>query len=94
MIEQILDECLELIRSNRATIAECLAKYPEYAAELEPLLEMALSIEELPDIEPSPEFKEKTRSILLQGRFRKSDGKAGDYVPPDAVGKVTIRKGK
>ncbi len=92
MIEQILDECLELIRNNQATIQECLAKYPECADELEPLLEMALSIEELPDIKPSQEFKERTRSILLQGRFRKTDGKAGDYGPPDAVGHVTIRR--
>jgi hypothetical protein len=66
MIESILDQCLEDIRGKRATMAECLAKYPEYARELKPLLEMALAIGEIPEIAPSAEFRREMRERLLQ----------------------------
>lgn len=42
LIDNILDDCLELIGTG-ASVAECLALYPEYAQELESLLETALS---------------------------------------------------
>lgn len=64
MIESILDQCLEDIRARRATIAGCLAKYPEFADELKPLLEMAVAIEEIPEVKPSSEFKRATRELL------------------------------
>jgi len=39
-LEQALEECLELLRQG-LTLEECLAKYPEDAGELEPLLRTA-----------------------------------------------------
>lgn len=90
MIELILDECLEAIREKRATLAECLAKYPQYAEELAPLLEMAVAIENLPEIQPSEEFKQSTRARLLLAGRKPSDGRAGEQAPPDAIGHVTF----
>ena len=66
MIELILDQCLEDIRAKRLTVGDCLVKYPNYAADLGPLLEMALAIENVPDIKPSNEFKRATRDRLLR----------------------------
>jgi hypothetical protein len=42
MIEDILYECLHLMAQGR-TVEECLSSFPEQAAELEPLLLMAVS---------------------------------------------------
>ena len=90
MIELILDECFEAIREKRATLADCLAKYPEHAKELQPLLEMALALEGLPSIEPTEEFKQSTRTRLLLAGRKPSDGRAGEQAPPDAIGQVTL----
>ncbi len=65
MIHVILDQCLERIRAQRATVAECLARYPDFALELAPLLDMALAIESLPDVKPSGDFRQTMRAFLL-----------------------------
>ncbi len=65
MINLILDQCLEKIRAGHATVAECLARYPDCARELAPLLDMALAIEGLADVKPTPNFKQTMRSYLL-----------------------------
>ncbi len=65
MINVILDKCLEKIRAGRATVAECLARYPDCALELAPLLDMALAIESIPDVKPSSNFKQTMRAYLL-----------------------------
>jgi uncharacterized protein DUF5667 len=66
MIEKILDLCLEEIRARRATVTDCLQKYPQYASELEPLLKTAFTLESLRDVKPSPAFKSQTRARLLR----------------------------
>ena len=65
MIESILDKCLEDIRLRRATIHQCLAKYPDFAEELAPLLRLALAVEGLGGIKASEDFKHGTRVRLL-----------------------------
>ncbi len=65
MINVILDQCLEKIRRGRATVADCLARYPDCALELGPLLDMALAIENIPDVRPSGNFKLTMRAYLL-----------------------------
>ena len=88
MIESILDECLEEIRAGRATVAACLARYPEYADDLKPLLEVALALEQVPDVKPSEEFKRSTRELLSRaGETRSSsqDGKVGDARAADST---------
>ena len=96
MIESILDECLEEIRAKRATIAECLSRYPEMSAELKPLLEMALAIEQVPEIAPSDDFRRATRAGILRATTlnAKSDRRAdrGHPFEQDPVGPATERR--
>ena len=62
--DNILDECLERILTKGETVEQCLASYPEQAAELEPLLQTALSTKETLAIKPRPEFRERARYQL------------------------------
>lgn len=41
--EAVLDECIEDLRSGRRSLTECLARWPEHAAALEPLLRTAVA---------------------------------------------------
>lgn len=65
MIPAILDACLDDIQEHGATIADCLAKYPEYGEELKPLLEVALALLSGPDVKPSKDFKAALRDRLM-----------------------------
>ena len=47
-IDIALDECLELLQRGQATLDQCLAHYPDQAAELRPLLEMAQEVRQVP----------------------------------------------
>jgi hypothetical protein len=60
----ILDECLERLLVKGETIEQCLSSYPEYAAELEPLLHTAMTTKKVLAIQPSPEFKARARYQL------------------------------
>jgi len=62
--ENILDECLETLLTGGGTMEECLRRYPEYAADLEPLLLTALGVNRAVDVKPSPEFKTRARYQL------------------------------
>ena len=57
----VLDECLERLLVKGETLEQCLRSYPEYAAELEPLLQTALATKQALIIQPRPEFKTKAR---------------------------------
>jgi hypothetical protein len=96
MIEAILDECLEAIRAKRSTMADCLARYPQISADLKPLLEMALAIEQVPDIAPSDEFKRATRARILHATDpnSQSDRRAdrGRAFGDDPIGPVPARR--
>jgi len=59
--EKILDECLERLIQGES-VEECLARYPEQAAELEPLLRVALMAKEASSVEPRPELKAAARN--------------------------------
>lgn len=61
----IFDECLERILTGGETVEQCLASYPEHAAELEPLLQTALNAKETLEIVPRPEFRERARYQIL-----------------------------
>ncbi len=57
----ILDQCLERMLVGGETIEQCLSNYPEQAAELEPLLRVALATKEASATRPHPEFRERAR---------------------------------
>ncbi|MEE9202936.1 MAG: DUF5667 domain-containing protein [Dehalococcoidia bacterium] len=65
-IEDILDECLGLIAQGQ-TVEECLSRYPEQAAELEPLLRTAAVMRQqaLASPIPSPVARAAGRQVLL-----------------------------
>jgi hypothetical protein len=63
-IEKILDECLEGLRQGDS-VEQCLARYPEQAAELDPLLGVALASQKASlAVEPRPEFKAQARNEM------------------------------
>jgi len=57
----ILDECLERVLTEGEAIEQCLASYPELAAELEPLLQTALATRNASAVSPHPEFRDRAR---------------------------------
>ena len=69
IMHETVDQCL-LIMSE--AVEQCLANYPEQAAHLKPLLEMALEIKRaLTTVQPCPEFRTKARCqfhAALRGR--------------------------
>ena len=59
--DNILEECLERILAGGETVEQCLTRYPEEAAELEPLLRTSLFAKKAAEIKPRPEFRERAR---------------------------------
>ena len=72
--DNILDECLERVLVKGETIDQCLAEYPEYAAELEPLLQTALVSKKALAIKPRPEFRERA-GYQFQAALREMESK-------------------
>jgi hypothetical protein len=72
--EDILNECIDRLLQGESMEA-CLRLYPEYAAELEPLLEVAVAAQRASSVEPRPEFKAQVtyqvRSSLRAGEQRR-----------------------
>ncbi len=65
--EDILDECLKRVLTNREEIEQCLRDHPEVAKELEPLLRAALAAAKAAPPSPRPEFKARTKELILSG---------------------------
>ncbi|MBL7119144.1 MAG: hypothetical protein ISS53_00505 [Dehalococcoidia bacterium] len=72
--EHILDQCIDRLLQGES-LEQCLQRYPEQAAQLEPLLRVALAAQKASAVEPRPEFKAQARyqmrSLLYAGK-RKS----------------------
>ncbi len=58
-LPQLLDRCLDEVRSGRATPEQCLAAHPEHAHEIEPLLRLALMLR--PAAVPEPDAGARRR---------------------------------
>ncbi len=72
--ENILNECLERMLVKGETLEQCLARYPEQAVALKPLLETALSTKRASAIQPRAEFRARARyqfQTALQGMTTK-----------------------
>jgi hypothetical protein len=63
--ESILDECLQQLNSGQADMETCLARYPEQAAALRPLLQTAALLRAAPVPRPSPAARAAGRQQLL-----------------------------
>ena len=63
-LETILDACLSQIEDGESSIDECLARYPEYAEQLRPLLKAATKLARGREIVPDPAYKARARTQL------------------------------
>jgi len=59
--DNVLDECLERLLTKGETIEQCLQSYLEQAAELEPLLQMAVAAKKAVAVQPRSEFRAEAR---------------------------------
>jgi hypothetical protein len=59
--QDVLDECIDRVLQGES-VDECLRRHPQQAAELEPLLRVALATKRASSVvEPRAEFKDRTR---------------------------------
>jgi hypothetical protein len=63
-LELILDVCVNQIEEGQASLDECLARYPEHAAQLKPLLMAATRLVRVREVVPDPAFKARARTQL------------------------------
>ncbi len=63
--QDILARCLTDVQSGRATVDDCLARYPRLAGELRPLLEIAINVRPV-GAPASEEFKKRVRRHLVE----------------------------
>ncbi len=76
--ENILNDCMERMLQGES-LEQCLARYPEQAAELRPLLIVAAAARKASSaVEPRAEFKDRTR-YEIQSLLR--DNKSGKVAP-------------
>jgi len=60
-----LQDCLEAVATGRAEVAECPSRYPDLAAELQPLLWVCQRLHEASNVEPSPLYAQAARERFL-----------------------------
>ncbi len=63
-LDQIFNDCLDAVLSGQTTVADCLARYPQHAAELEGLLLTSLQISKAAVIAPPPGAKMRIRYAI------------------------------
>jgi Domain of unknown function (DUF5667) len=90
-MEEILAKCLEEMEAG-ASLESCLADFPEQAAELEPLLQMARQMQHLTNVGPRPTFARSARwdledqlrisgkAVTFNGRNRHTKQEAKPFV--------------
>lgn len=63
-LETILDVCLYQIETGESNIDECIARYPEHADQLKPLLKAATKLARGREIVPDSSYKARARTQL------------------------------
>ncbi len=64
--QYILEECITALSNDTATVDECLARYPQYAKQLKPLLGTIRYLKLGRSVKPSLAFKSYSRVHLTQ----------------------------
>ncbi len=89
----ILDNCLTMLDQG-SDLESCLSRYPEYAAELRPLLLASLDAATLVDIDISPEVIRRNKSRVLntaaEMREQKASKKAVFFLPVRRVFRLSF----
>ena len=80
-LEDALAECLDSLESG-GRIEDCLARHPELAHELEPLLLTARDLLGAFDVDPRPSFQRAARQRFLTAALRPQRGPRLMVVPP------------
>jgi hypothetical protein len=62
--EAILETCIEEIAEGESSLEECLARYPQYAAQMEPILLTATRLKSMREVKPSPFLRGRIRAEL------------------------------
>ena len=62
--EAILETCVDQIAEGEASLEECLASYPQYAMELEPILFTVTELQRGREIQPPPFLRGRIRAEL------------------------------
>ena len=62
--EAILETCVDQIAEGEASLEECLASYPQYAMELEPILFTVTELQRGREIQPPPFFKRAYSRVM------------------------------
>ena len=88
-VEEILAQCIEDIKAGKASLSDCLERYPNMRRELEPLLKITLSIKEPSDIRPSDAFKIRARVNLMEHIHASQSGKR----VPRSLSQAGVRHG-
>jgi hypothetical protein len=79
----ILEECVDLIASGELSLEECLSSYPEYAAQLEPILITLVCLQdEGRDVVPPLSLRARIRREL---NLPKKDNPKQDSLPKAAL---------
>jgi hypothetical protein len=63
-LEEILDSCLYQIEIDGSNIDECVARYPEQAEQLKPLLRAATRLASGREVIPDPSYQARARTQL------------------------------
>ena len=83
-----LDDCLDRMATGEASLEECLARYPEYASALRPLLVVALEIRRMPRDEQRAQAVQASRERMLRTLAASATGSLSQ---PSARGRVRLR---
>lgn len=62
--EAILETCVEEIAEGESSLEECLARYPQYADEMEPILLTAMRLKSAREVQPPPFLRGRIRAEL------------------------------
>jgi hypothetical protein len=58
VFDDVLNECVDRVLKG-VSVEACLRAFPEYAAELEPLLQTAVDTRKAAAVVPRPEFRQR-----------------------------------
>ncbi len=61
-LELALDDCLQKLTAGKSSLAQCLARYPQYADQLRPMLEAALQVQRGKQLRPAGAVRDRTRA--------------------------------
>lgn len=65
-IERVLDRCVQQMQQGKATLEDCLSRYPAHRAELAELLPLVVDLRQAPQVSLSPASVREGRRQLLE----------------------------